>query len=538
MKSRKVRVRPIFHNILVVAALCLFVRGATAQADGPSQRHPESEPAQASIRVRSDLVLVPAFVYDKRSMERVTKAVGQCSRDNAANFSKLGVTQPYLESGCAMGEIQGLSASDFHVLDDGIEQQIQSLTVERWPLVVRDNATWHVEQSVTPSGIWSSADLGGGRVAPSSDQQFYVVTYMPPKSDPGSCHKIEVKVDRPHAVVFARSDYCTGQSPSDPLSGTDSSKEMERDLASEEQGKIDLSLQASLFYTGAETARVDVVLQFPWSQLAHRWNPSSWSLEATIGFLGMVLRKDGTLAARFSDLLYPSYWPMFIHGRTNFPEGTPFNPGKYADPRLLERFLRRWDPVWLPTRYETQLELPADRYALKVVLSDGTKFGRAEVPLNTDTYDGKDPTLSSVVLCKRYRSASAGAQEAAVVNFAPQYVPLVSTGTTFTPSPDTAFRLGEPLMAYFEIYEPALATQPAPTVEAHLRLVDARSGNTKMNFPPLNVALYERPGSVTIPVGLKLPFDQLPDGAYRLEVQATDSAGRSTVWRSADFSVE
>jgi hypothetical protein len=509
-----------------------------AQAHGPSQAPPESKPAQASIRVRSDLVLVPAFVYDKRSMERVTKAVGQCSRDNAANFSKLGATQPYLQSGCALGEIQGLSASDFHVLDDGVEQQIQSLTVERWPLTVRDNAKWHVEQSDTPSGIWSSTDLGGGLILPSSDQQFYVIAYIPPKSEAGSRHKIEVKVDRPHAVVFARTEYCTGQSPSDPLSGTDSSKEMERDLASEEQGKIGLSLQAGFFYTGAGTARVDIVLQFPWDQLAHKWNPMNWSLEATIGVLGMVFRKDGTLAARFSDLLYPSYWPMFIHGRTNYPEGTTLNPSKYAEPQALERFLSRWDPVWLPTRYETQLELPADRYALKVVLSDGTKFGRAEVPLNIDTYDGKHPTLSSVVLCKRYRSASAGAQEAAVVNFAPQYVPLVSTGTAFTPSPETLFKLGEPLMAYFEIYAPALAAQPAPAVEAHLRIVDAHSGGTKMNFPPLNVAPYERPGSTTIPVALKVPFDQLPDGAYRLEVQATDSAGRSTVWRSADFSVE
>jgi hypothetical protein len=32
--------------------------------------------------------------------------------------------------------------------------------------------------------------------------------------------------------------------------------------------------------------------------------------------------------------------------------------------------------------------------------------------------------------------------------------------------------------------------------------------------------------------------DQLPKGTCRLEVQATDSAGRSTAWRTANFTVE
>ena len=36
----------------------------------------------------------------------------------------------------------------------------------------------------------------------------------------------------------------------------------------------------------------------------------------------------------------------------------------------------------------------------------------------------------------------------------------------------------------------------------------------------------------------KVPTDQLPKGAYRLEVQVTDSAGKSAPWRKADFEVE
>jgi hypothetical protein len=313
---------------------------------------------------------------------------------------------------------------------------------------------------------------------------------------------------------------------------------MERDMASAGRGKVDLSMQAGYFYIGADLARVDVSLEFPWGQLDHKWNTSNWSLGATIGVLGMVYQKDGTLVARFSDLLYPSYWPMYIHGRTGFREGTAFNPGQYADPQTLEIFLSRWDPVWLPARYETQLDLSPDRYDLRVVLSDGRKFGRTEEPLLIDRYDWKGLALSSIMLCKRFRDAAAAAQEAAAANFAPQYVPLVSKVRAFIPTADTLFKPGEPLIAYFEIYEPMLTVQPATRVEAHLRIVDAKTGEVKKDFPPVDVASYERPGSATISIAVQVPFHQLPEGVYRLEVRAADSAGRSTVWRSADFSGE
>lgn len=52
----------------------------------------------------------------------------------------------------------------------------------------------------------------------------------------------------------------------------------------------------------------------------------------------------------------------------------------------------------------------------------------------------------------------------------------------------------------------------------------------------MDVTSYEKPGSTTIPAARMIPFDKFPKAKYRLEVQATDSAGRSTAWRTADFS--
>jgi hypothetical protein len=45
-------------------------------------------------------------------------------------------------------------------------------------------------------------------------------------------------------------------------------------------------------------------------------------------------------------------------------------------------------------------------------------------------------------------------------------------------------------------------------------------------------------GSSIIPVGRGMDISKLPIGSYRLDVQATDSTGKSTPWRSANFTVE
>jgi hypothetical protein len=130
------------------------------------------------------------------------------------------------------------------------------------------------------------------------------------------------------------------------------------------------------------------------------------------------------------------------------------------------------------------------------------------------------------------------AVEAAAANLAPQYVPLVSKGVRFTPAGDTDFKKGEPLIVYFQVYEPLLAAHPHPKVEAHVRILDAKTGKVVKTFHVVNAASYEQPGSTTISIARKIPFGQLPKGAYRLEVQATDSAGESTPWRTANFTVQ
>jgi hypothetical protein len=522
-RSRLLLVPALAATILYVAAPF-----ACAQTEDPF-----------AIRVESNLVLVHTQVYDQGRMHDISTDDLECNEANDIVFRQLRPSEPFLPKECLAAAIHGLAAKDFRVFEDGIEQKIESVKVEPMAgIAVRDNFGVHGERSRTPRSKWSSTDFHVGDVR-GTRGYFYQIAYVPSKPEEGKCHHVKVMVDRPHVAVFAKDQYCYTEHPGgDPLNGSKFGKQLETDLDSEKRGEIPLSLQASVFYTDARKARVEIALEFPWKDLKHQWK--GLDLQATIGALGVVYNKDRTLAARFSDLdCCASGSPRFLQQRVvNAKTGRlVLNP----NPDLIPRGLLNdhFDPFALPSRYEAQIHLPAgEQYELRVVLSDGAKFGRAVTPLSIDSWDGKQLAISSIALCKRFRDAGAAAQEAAAANLAPQYVPLVSRGVQVTPAADTRFNRGEHLIAYFEVYEPLLSQQPGTQVQAHMRIVDAKNGQIKEEYRPMDAAPYRRPGSTMIPIGDELIVSQLPKGDYRLEVQATDSAGRSTPWRTASFTLE
>ncbi len=482
----------------------------------PAQDTPDS----FSIHVESNQVLVSTYVFYKDRMRELSPTEIQCLGTNSASYFKLLPNQAYIPLDCDESVMRGLTAKDFRVSDDGVEQNIQEVKIEPVPDVdVRDNFGNHVDTSETPTGKWSVADTstgGGSRTYP------YRIAYVPPKSQPGSCHRVVVKVTRKDAFVYARSQYCNAvNSPDDPLNGTAFGKKVDSYATSEKVAKIALSLQAGFFYSDANIARADLTLEFPWDSLKREW--SEGSLYATIGVLGLVYRKDGTLVKRFSD------FGCCASDEPNFT-GTTNGDHRDAYPES--------DVFFIPTRYEAQIDLPPGEYNLRLILSDGSKFGSAEMPLNIGSYGGKQLAISSLVLCKRFRDAAVAEQEAAAVNLAPQYVPLVSKGVQFTPTGDTTFRKGEPLFAYFEVYEPLLTGTPATTVQTRLKLTDVKTGEVKVDTGPRSTADWIQPGKTVIPIAEQIAVDKLPAGSYRLEVQAIDSTGKSTVWRAANFTVE
>jgi hypothetical protein len=288
---------------------------------------------------------------------------------------------------------------------------------------------------------------------------------------------------------------------------------MQAQLASAKEAKLSTSLIAIPFYD--ETGETHVHVAFDWPKNFLDRDSS------VIGVLGIVLKSDGSLASRFSDLFESAEKPHWF-------------AGMYENPHLRH----------VLTRYERQLSLSPGEYRVRTIVSDGTRFGSAEVPLTVIGYDGRELAMSAVSLCKQISDASAyslktppklaGAWTADV----PNYVRLISNDFEFKPTANTNFKTGENLYTYFEVYEPLLQEQTPATLEIQMRVVDLKTGETKSDSQPISATPYIKPGNRVIPIGRGIEIRKLPKGAYRLSIRATDSTGKSTAWHTVDFTVD
>lgn len=415
-------------------------------------------------------------------------------------------------------EITNLAAGDFQVFEDGVERPVHNVSLELPHVIdVQDNVSRHLEYSFTPAGFWSSPDVWPpSALGPALHLlPIYFVSYEPPPTSRGSCHRIRVKVKRRHATVYARDEYCNiRHSSSDPLAGTDVGRRMERFANSAEHGQFPVSVQVGWLLGNAGGNRVDVALKFPWSAIKREWHRVN--LYAMVAILGVLRDRNGKIVARFSDIASTLPW--------NFYRG-PLPP----DPNLL----MRWEFAAIPTRYETQLNLPTGDYDLRLVVTDGQEFGRVDVPVNVGGRHDDSFAVSGTILCDRFHEVLEGMRAAAR---APQYVPLLANGREFTPAAGTRFMQSQPLISYFEIYKPvADATQGA---RFRIRVTDMNTGELRIDSDWQTVETGFWPRNRATPVTAKLSTDNLSPGNYSLEVQASDSTGRIMSRHLTSFVIE
>jgi hypothetical protein len=136
-------------------------------------------------------------------------------------------------------------------------------------------------------------------------------------------------------------------------------------------------------------------------------------------------------------------------------------------------------------------------------------------------------SISDVMVLRRVRKLPSGTADSAA-QVAESYTPPASKGAEFSPTANTEFRKDETLVAYFEISDPLASQEPNTKVRAHLRIVDVQSEEVVADFEPVDAAPYQTAGSQVTAIGRGMSLSNLPVGAYRLEVQATDSGGRNT----------
>jgi len=190
-----------------------------------------------------------------------------------------------------------------------------------------------------------------------------------------------------------------------------------------------------------------------------------------------------------------------------------------------------------PFPYENQFDLASGQYTLKVVFSSGGQgFGKIEVPLSIDPYDGKGLSLSSMALSKDVRRVSdlATGLDAALME---DRTLLITNGMEIVPAAVYHFKKTDIAAIYAEVYEPLLVNADHPQVAIELKVVD-KAGAQKFDTGLQNAQRFMKAGSPVIALGLKLPIAQLDPGTYQVALQAVDSAGNKSQPRTADFEVE
>ncbi len=369
-------------------------------------------------------------------------------------------------------------------------------------------------------GLRPLADETGGRVIANANdlvgelgkiadeqEEHYVLGFTPGEMPEGSCHSLRVDVNRPGLDVQARKGYCSSK-PVDPLAGNAAGKTLESRAAGTSAGNLTASLQLPYFYGGPNAARVNVAMEIGTAGI--RLQKVKGKPHAELKVAGLAYRQDGDVAGRFSDVV-----------------NLDFESDKEA-----AAFAKQ------PYHYEYQFDLGPGQYNLRVAFSSSEdSFGKAEMPLSIEPWDGRRLALSGIAFAKESRPVPdlASALDDSLIE---GRRPLIAGSHQIVPSGSNHFHGADQALVYAEIYEPLLAGPNPPSLGLQVRVVARETGEQRANPESFNVTNFIRPGNPVVPVAFSLPLATLTPGSYRLELKVVHSSGPETAVSTVDFEVE
>ena len=352
--------------------------------------------------------------------------------------------------------------------------------------------------------VFNTNDLLGGLEKIGREQnEFYLIGYAPPDSAEGSCHTLKVKLLKAGLSVRARSGYCNTKAVN-VLEGKPLEKQLEAHASGAQAGSIHAVLEAPYFYTAANIARVNLSMEIPGESL--QFSKDKGKYKANLNILGIAYKSDGSVGARFSDTVN------------------------------LEMEKDEWKEFTKkPYHYENQFDAASGGYKLTVVLSaGGDSFGKYELPLQIDSYDGKHFSMGGIALANSMQRLTdiPTSLDAALLE---DRTPLVVMGMQILPSGSNTFKRSDSVVLYSEIYEPLLVSENPPEVGFAYRIFE-RASNKQVFFSKIvNAQEYIQKGNAVIPLAAKVMVKDLPPGSYRLMLQAVDGVKNHAPDRTVDF---
>jgi hypothetical protein len=337
--------------------------------------------------------------------------------------------------------------------------------------------------------------------------EYYNLGYtQPSQTHDGSYHKIKVTVDRKGMIVRYRTGYFDVKSP-DLLKGKPEGKVLEERAASQQAGEIPVSLSVPYFYVEPGVARVNLALSVPGSSID--FEKQKGTFHSDVNVLGIAYRENGSIAARFSDTVKLDYQKK---------ELKDFAKGSFD--------------------YQNTFNIGSGSYTLKLVLSaGGEKFGKYVIPLVVEPFSGNDLSLGGPALGDSFRSVSQSTanMDAALME---ERTPLLFKSMELVPSTSNRFAKSAQPVVYVEVYDPALKSSDPPRVGVLFNIIDRKNNQQVFSSNTVLINDYAQPGNALVPMGFKLPIDQLQAGDYRFEIKGRDGAGNVSTVRSADFSIQ
>jgi hypothetical protein len=162
-----------------------------------------------------------------------------------------------------------------------------------------------------------------------------------------------------------------------------------------------------------------------------------------------------------------------------------------------------------------------------------------ETPLVIDAYDPNEFSVSALATSGYYGRVTDPSSNMRA-SWIEGRTPLVAEGVRFHPSARNRYAAGDKVALYVEIYEPLLKTPDPATpvvVGQAFRIVDRKTGVPKIDSGIQRIPLGEARGNPVIPVAINVPVEGLAPGAYRLEFDAGNAAGKTSM-RMLDFEIE
>jgi hypothetical protein len=321
--------------------------------------------------------------------------------------------------------------------------------------------------------IFNTNDLAAGLEKIGRDlDEYYILGYTPIHTADGGCHTITVKV-RSGLSVRARSGYCDVQGP-DVLLNAPEGKALEARAANAQPGNIPVSLEAPYFYTAPNVAHVNVAMEIPSSSV--NFQKDHKDFHSAVDVLGIAYRQDGSVGARFSDV---------VHLNVTKDNMKDFSKEPFV--------------------YMNGFDAAPGKYNLKMVLTTGGEsFATYQTPLEIEPYDGKQFSISGVAMSNDARSL-AGLSTVLDNELLDERTPLIVKDMQIMPSPTNHFKKTDKVSLYTEIYEPLVGSAAPFRVGISYTIVDAKTNLAAFKSGLMLANTFIIAGSPVMPIGLYLP---------------------------------